>query len=192
VTNQGLAELVAKHSEIVRHFARRHAGERLLRIESEEDLAQGVCARALERGGGFDFRSDPEFRAWIFRVARGYLADRREHWSAKKRRPARLLRLTATGSDTRDPGAAREPATKRTGPSTFASRREQLTLALEALAMLLPRDRDLVTWHAEGVDRDTMAARLCVSRDAADRAKSRALERFRKAYVLISGSTETP
>lgn len=184
-----LPDLVARHTEIVRRYAERHAGRSLLRLEGADDLAQGVCHRALERGRAFEFRSEPEFRAWIFRVARGYLADRREHWSARKRRPARLLRLTAAGTDTRDPAAAQEPAGRRTGPSTFASRREQLTLALQALSLLLPRDRDLVTWHAEGVDGDVVAARLGVAREAADRARRRALERFRKSFVLISGGT---
>jgi RNA polymerase sigma factor (sigma-70 family) len=187
VTGPALADLVARHVPELTAFAERHAGRRLLAIETKDDLAQGVCQRALERGGGFEFRSEPEFRAWLFQVARRYLADRREHWSARKRRPARLLRLTATGSETNDPGAAREPAVRRTGPSTFASRREQLTLALQAVTMLLPRDRDLVTWHAEGVDADTVAARLGTSRDAADRARRRALERFRAAFALISG-----
>lgn len=189
MTAPSLADLVARHSSDVRGFAERHGGRRLLQFETADDLAQGVCQRALERGGAFEFRSDPEFRAWLFQVARTYLSDRREHWSAKKRHPARLLRLTASGAGTADPGAASEPVRRRTGPSTFASRREQITLALQAVTMLLPRDRDLVTWHAEGLDADSVAAKLGVTRDAADRARRRALDRFRKAFALISGET---
>ena len=57
---------------------------------------------------------------------------------------------------------------------------------MKALAVLLPRDQQLVRWSSEGLDSGAMAERLGISRDAADRARLRALERFRKAHRLLA------
>jgi RNA polymerase sigma factor (sigma-70 family) len=178
-----LASLLAAADDDVLRIAR-HQGRRLLRHESADDLAQGIRARALERGASFEFRSEAEFRGWLQTVAQSYLADRHTYWTRLKRNPARLVRLT-WGAGTGDTGAAPEPPGTRTGPSTFASRREQLALAVRALSMLLPRDRDIVTCDADGLDIAEIAERLSVSYDAAERARLRALERFRKAYRLL-------
>jgi RNA polymerase sigma factor (sigma-70 family) len=176
--------LVARRADLVR-FVERHGGT-TLRFESADDLVQGIHVRALDRGRDFTWQGDKEALAWLYTLARGYLADRHEHWSALKRRPARLLRLTASGAETGDRGAVREPAGTQTGPSTYASRREQLELAVRALALLLPRDRDLVRWHTEGMSLDEQTHRLGVSYDAAERAHLRALERFKKAFQVVS------
>jgi hypothetical protein len=76
------------------------------------------------------------------------------------------------------------PAGEDTGPQTFADRREQLDVAVKALALLLPRDQNLVRWASEGVDIQEQASRLGLSYDAAERAGARACERFRKAFRL--------
>jgi hypothetical protein len=61
-----------------------------------------------------------------------------------------------------------------------------LKLAIEALATLLPKDRDLVRWSSEDVPLEEQAKRLGVSYDVAKQARLRALERFRKAYALAT------
>ncbi|MCK6459941.1 MAG: hypothetical protein L6Q95_08615, partial [Planctomycetes bacterium] len=71
-----------------------------------------------------------------------------------------------------------DPAATATGPSTFAARREHLKLAVQALAALPPRDRDLVKSTSED------AERLGLRYDAAKQARLRALGRFRKAFDL--------
>lgn len=178
-----LATHLAAHREPLLRFVERHAGS-VLRFESADDLVQGVHLRALSGGGEFEYRGDKEWLGWLYALARSHIADRHAHWSALKRRPSRLLRLTGGATD--DPDAAAEPAGSATGPSTFASRREQLATAVRALALLLPRDRDLVRWHSEGVDLDEQARRLGIGYDAAERAHLRALDRFRKAFRLVS------
>ena len=97
------------------------------------------------------------------------------------------MRLTWGGTPSSDPGAAPEPAGTVTGPSTFAMRREQLSLAVRVLEALLPRDRDLVRWSSEGVSLEEMARRLDIGYAAAQRAHLRALSRFRDAFALASG-----
>jgi RNA polymerase sigma factor (sigma-70 family) len=183
VSDPPLAELLIRHRPQVLRYVRRRAGG-TLRFENAEDLVQGIHLRALERESALEYRSEPEFLGWLFTIVRGHLAHRREHWHALKRRPARLLRLTQ--GDTADPNAVREPAAQRTGPVTFAERRQQMERAVRALAMLLPRDADIVQCHTEGLSIHDLAARYDLSYVAAQRAQHRALERFRKAFDLAS------
>lgn len=175
--------LVESRADLVA-WVGRHAG-RVLRYESADDLVQAIHVRALEHEADFRWRGREPFFAWLHQVARTCLADRHAHWAALRRRPSRLVRLTRAGSTS---GAAEEPRAPGPGPSTVASRREDLVRAVRVLDLLLPRDRDLVTWTAEDVDADEQARRLGISRDAAERARRRALERFRKAYELASRS----
>ena len=150
----------------------------LLKYETVDDLCQGVQLRAIERGDTFRHQGREPFLAWMYLVARAYLADRSNYWSRLKGRAAPLLRLTRGAMPSSDPG---------TGPSTFAFRREQLSRAVQVLATLLPRDCDLVRWSSEGVSVKDQARRLSLAYDATQRAGARALERFRKAYDLASG-----
>jgi len=173
--------LVANRVELLRHVER-HAG-RVLRFETADDLVQGIHLRALRFQGTFEYRGLEPFLAWLHEVARSHLKERREHWWALKRRPAGLFRLTRAVSS--DPGAVVEPAGTATGPSTFADRKESLTLAVKALDMLLPRDRDLVRWHTEGEGDEEISRRLKLEPRAAARARQRAIERFRRAYRLL-------
>lgn len=184
MTAPQLAALLAVRREDLLAFARRHGGP-ALRHESPEDLVQGIHVRVLERSADYEHRGEAEGTAWIWTVARNYLHDRRAHWTAMKRRPAALVRITSGGRTSTGLGSPNEPASPSAGPSTFASRREQLEIAVRALALLLPRDRDLVGWHAEGVPLSEQAARLGVSYEAAERAHLRAIDRFRKAHALL-------
>ena len=178
-----LPELLVRYRPDLLRFVERRAGS-LLRFETTEDLLQGIHLRALEHKAGFAFQGREPFLKWLHTVARNYIGARRAHWNALKRRPAGLFRLTRNAGS--DPGAVAEPPGTATGPSTFADRREQLTIAVKALAVLLPRDQQLVRWSSEGLDSGAMAERLGISRDAADRARLRALERFRKAHRLLA------
>lgn len=156
----------------------REAGA-VLRYEECDDLVQGICETALHAAAELDVRGDEAFRAWLWTVARRYLAARKRYWGARKRDGGRVLRLGATHG-------APPLVDTATGPITFADRREHLILAARAIALLLPRDRDLVRWSSEDVDVDTIARRLGISRDAAVRARSRALERLRKTFLVVS------
>jgi len=173
--------LVANRVPLLRHVERR--GGSVLRYETADDLVQGIHLRALKYVDSFEYRGPEPFFAWLYDVARTHLKERREHWQALKRRPARLFRLTQAASS--DPGAVAEPAGTGTGPSTFAARKEHLTLAVKALGMLLPRDQNLVRWSTEGLDDDEIAGRLGLEPRAAARARQRAVERFRRAYRLL-------
>jgi len=181
-----LGDLLVAHRETLRRFVEPRAGW-LLRYDTTDDLVQGVLTRALERGESVEFESEARFVAWIKQVARSYLADRSNHWTALKRRAAALLRITAGETPREDGLTVPMPPADLTGPSTYAQRREQLSLAVRVLGTLSDRDRRLVRWSTEGVPLREVAERLDISRDAAKRASARALDRFRKAYRFASG-----
>ncbi len=68
-------------------FVRKRAGRLLLRLETAEDLAQGICAHLLERGARPHDGEEAAQRAWLYTASERWLSDRRDHWSALK--PAR-------------------------------------------------------------------------------------------------------
>ena len=181
-----LGDLLDRHRARLSGLVRGEA-KGLLRYETEDDLVQGIVLRALERGSGFEWRGEPSFFAWIRRIGESYIADRRAHWGALKRRSGRVLRF-ASGDETRGGSVVGEPAADGTGPSTFAARREMIALAAKALDLLLPRDRDLVRWSSEGVPLEEQADRLGIAYEAVGKARQRAVERFRKTFALVSGS----
>lgn len=183
MTEPNLASLLELFDAELRTFVRYRAG-RLLRYETADDLVSGVHIRVLERGAGFDYRGDDAFVGWLRTVAKSYLADRVGYWTALRRKPTALLRLTGIGSDTGAPGI--EPVADATGPITFAQRRERLDVAVRALDLLLPRDRRIVLLLREGYTATDLANQLELSQAAAEKARTRALDRFRRAYELLN------
>lgn len=179
--------LERQRRELLR-FVERRAGGALLRMESAEDLAQDIYARALRAAQSFEWRDEAGFRAWLFEIARHHLDDKRDYWAALKRAGAAVLRLDASTDLDLAPLDVRELAASVTGPSTFASRREQLAIAARALALLLPQDRAWVEAAARGEGTRAIAERLGVGLAAAESARKRALERFRKTFELVAGS----
>lgn len=165
-------------------LARRRAGPHVLRLETAEDLVQGICAHVLERGIDPALDSDAKRRAWLLRVASNYIADRRDHWTALRRDGSRVLRMSfAEGVET-SYGKVADLAASVTGPSTFAVRREQVSIAALALDMLLPRDRELIEGLSKGLSIDEQAAALKIGYEACERARLRAIERFRRTFKL--------
>lgn len=179
-----LPELLVRFRPDLLRYVERHAGS-VLRFETAEDLVQGVHLRALSYQSRFTFRGREPFLKWLYEVSRNHVATRKAHWSALKRRPRAILRLTQGAGTNPDPRGVAEPAGAGTGPSTLAGRLEEAALAVRALDLLLERDRALVRWAGEGTSAAEIAERLQISAGAAERARQRAVERFRKAYRLL-------
>ncbi len=156
----------------------------LLRLETEEDLVQGICAHALSVADRFEYRSEAEFRAWIRTIARQHLVNRSRYWSARRRDGVQVLRLTQVGSRTSAQGDT-GLAGSRTGPLTFAARREQLALAAKVIAVLSDRDRALLRSLGDGTPLEEMSVRLGITYETAKKARQRALDRFRITYDLL-------
>jgi DNA-directed RNA polymerase specialized sigma24 family protein len=164
----------------------------VLRFEDPEDLLQGAHLRALGEAERFEFRGERPFLAWIQQLIRNHLADRHDYWHAMKRGSGRVLRYTSSLGSGEAAFASLLPPSSRTGPVSFAMRREWMALAARALAVLPERDRELVRWASEGVALDEQARRLGTSYAVAQRAGLRAAERFRKAFHLVARASRNP
>ena len=182
VEPERIAELLERHRDALERLLRRR-GAGLLRFESVSDLVQGVQAQALEVADRLEYRGDEAFLGWIAQLARQHVADRHAYWSARKRDAGRVLRITSAPST--EAGGV-EPDARRTGPATFAERRDLLVLATQAVSLLAARDQELVRAWGEGEPVADVAARLGLSYDAAERARLRAVDRFRKTFELLS------
>lgn len=158
-------------------------GGAVLANETVDDLVQGVHMRALGAADHFEHRGDEEFRAWLFGLARHEIASRHEHWSALRRDAGTLLRLTWENSAATFTGV--DPASPRTGPASFAQRREMMAVAVQAASTLQLRDRRVVALGPEATVAD-VARELGLSHDAAQRARLRALERFERAFGILT------
>lgn len=193
LTDTELAAQLERLTPLLHSIVRQEAGPALLRFESAEDLVQGTIQEVLRSAERLEWQGEAAFSSWVITIAKRHVMGRRDYWFALKRSPGALLRLTLTGSSGQRV-ERHELAASQLGPSTYAFRREQLVLITKALGMLLPRDRELVSLASSGLSTSEIAARLEISEDAAEKARSRALERLRKAFGLISrrrGGNET-
>lgn len=180
----GIRERIVRAEGDLVALARREAGVALLRFETPEDLALGAIQEALRSADRLVWEGEAAFGGWMRTIARRYISGRRDHWFACRRNPGALLRLSVSGLGG-ERLARRELADSAAGPGTFAFRREQMVLAMRALEVLLPRDRQIVIWTTEGADAPDLAARLGISVDASEKARTRALERLRKAFLAL-------
>ena len=180
-----LEELLIRHRDRLLAIVRR-TGRGLLRFEESGDLVQEIHVRALGSKAVFEFRSDGEFMGWISTLAERHIADRHRYWRAEKRKAGQLLRITAHGGSTSGVRGV-EPEGKLEGATTFAVRRERLVLATRVVAAMLPRDQELIQMISDGVSIQETADELGLSYDAAERARNRAVKRFREAFGALGG-----
>lgn len=185
MTPADLTFRIAEATPLLIEIARRDAGAALLRFESVEDLAAGMQQEALRSLPALVWQGEEAFRGWLLQIARRHLHGRRDHWFALKRFGAPALRLTlqhGTGS----------PPAGGMGPRTFAQRREELAAVTKAMDLLPTRDRELITWSAEGLTHQEIAERIGASPEAARKATTRAIERLRKTFAIVTAPRADP
>jgi len=180
--SKSLSELLVAHEQALVQFVRNKAGLRLLRFETLEDLVQGVHCEALRAGASFEYRSEPEFMAWIYRVARHHIYSRAAYWCALKRNSGGLIKLIESETE-----GGFEPVATGTSPSSFAGRREQIVLITRALNSMRERDKQMLQRWASGATIEQMAGEFELTYDAAKRARLRAMERLQKLHRLMFG-----
>lgn len=178
-----LAEALVTYSSAIEAFVARGAG-RLVHREAVEDLAQGVCLRMLERADSFEWRSELEFLSWTKVVVGSYLNTRRQYWNAARRNAGHVLRVSLGGRSDRS-HAGVDPASLRTGPATFAARRDQMHVATQAMSMLLDRDQRIIEHERNGLSITEIGQELGLTTEAAGRARLRAHGRFHRAFELL-------
>lgn len=163
-----VAALLQQHLPALRAFVRLKAGAMLLAKESCSDLAQSVCRDVLENADRFQFGGEAEFRKWLFTTAMRKIADRAEHWGAKKRSP---LRERAQLDDEEVQGYAHVYT-----PSHQAMAREELQRVELAFERLSDEKREVILMaRLMGLSHAQIAAELGKSEVAVRSMLSRAL-----------------
>jgi len=87
---QALSDLLARHLPMLEAYFRLKTGPALLAHESVSDLVQSVCLDVLSELGGFEYRGEAEFRAWLVKHARSKLSERWRYWQRAKRAQDRV------------------------------------------------------------------------------------------------------
>jgi len=88
-SREALDRLLVRHLPQLRAFVRLRVGDAMRRRESVSDFVQSVCRVVLGSHDRFEFRSEPEFRAWLYGAVLNTLKARREYYGAEKRDPRR-------------------------------------------------------------------------------------------------------
>lgn len=160
--------LIAAHLPALRAFVRVKAGALLLERESCSDLAQSVCRDLLENLDRYQWQGDAEFRRWLFTTAMRKIADRYEHWGAKRRRADKVVPVD-------DEGVLEGFAAIYT-PSQHAIAREELKRVEDAMTSLTPEKQDVILMaKLMGLSHAEIAAQLGKSEGAVRTMLSRAL-----------------
>ncbi|MBL9076504.1 MAG: sigma-70 family RNA polymerase sigma factor [Planctomycetes bacterium] len=120
-------------------YLRGRVGGELAGRESVRDLAQSVCREVLRDLGELEFRSEEQFRAYLFLQASRKVVDRYRYHKQEMRDPARLEPMPEAADEVEVLGAYGSLT-----PSRAAGAREELTRVEAALQLLPEAQRDAV------------------------------------------------
>jgi RNA polymerase sigma-70 factor (ECF subfamily) len=132
-----LDRLLQEHLPNLRAFVRAHLSPELRQRESASDVVQSVCRTLLGERQRFDFRSEAEFRAWLFQAATNKITDKQRFW-LRQQRDARREQGEHQGSDLLAGYAS------ICSPSGAAIAAEQVAKLEQALDRLEPDHREVI------------------------------------------------
>lgn len=153
----------------------RARGARLLGSDCDaEDVLQKVLLRAWELFPQFEYRGPESVYRWLTALARGTLSDRIKYLQAKGRGSVRHRESL--------PGGGPQPYDPATSVTKLAARRDELERVAKVLAVLEPKQRDVVERHLLGSQTlSEIAAELGISKNAVWERLHRGTARLRAA-----------
>lgn len=181
---EALGELLSRQLPRLRAFVRLRVGDTLRAKESASDIVQSVCADLLRSLEAFEYRSEPEFRSWLYSAVLHKIREHERHHARHKRRADREVNL--------DAAAALESCYAHLiTPSQHAIGRE-MAERLEAAFDALPEDyREILTLsRVIGLSHAEAAERMGRSVDSVRNLLHRALVRL-SDLLARSGSNAT-
>ena len=134
-------QLLERHLEDLRIYVRLRCGPLVRAQESASDLVQSVCREILERLGDFEYRGEPAFRGWLFRVAERLIVDRARYYQRDRRDVARQQPQSPAGHSSQN--LARSYATMLT-PSRLLISDEDVRRIEAAFDRLPDRYREAI------------------------------------------------
>jgi RNA polymerase sigma-70 factor (ECF subfamily) len=149
-------ELLERHLPTIQAIVRRRMSRVLRAREESLDIVQSVCRQVLANLELLELRSEDEFGGWLLRAIEHKLVDHYRHLGREKRDSARERHLETTAEL-----GLPEP---RTGPSSFAARREQAERLQAAMQALTPLQREALRLHSsDGLPFPAIAERLGIT-----------------------------
>lgn len=163
-----LDDLVAEHLPRLRAFVRAHMNPALRARENESDVVQTVCRALLADRDKFDFRGEPQFRAWLFTAARNKILHKQRFHLREQRDVRRETNSNATH--------LLDGYASICTPSQVVAAEEQIARLEAALDDLGDEHREVITLSrfAE-LSHDEVGAQMGRSGDAARKLLGRAL-----------------
>lgn len=135
---EAVESLLEQHLPRIHAYMRIHAQQDLQRRESISDLVQSVCREVLMNLPRFEYRGEPQFRAFLFKLAEQKLVERYRAMHRAKRDVRR--EAGPRSQDQTDP-----PFATSYSPSQALLRKEEITALEAAFDRLSEEDRRLVT-----------------------------------------------
>ncbi|MBI1850340.1 MAG: sigma-70 family RNA polymerase sigma factor [Planctomycetes bacterium] len=175
--------LMNSYRPFLASIIRRGMDAKLRSVLEPEDVMQDVMLSAYRGIAEANFASDASFRSWLQTLAQNRLADLfRRHFKTQRRISSALsLDETTNGPD----GRHRSDGIPAKGPgtTTLVSRREAVERVEALLALVRPKDRELVRLaFIELVPTSEIAARLGMKPEAVRKRYSRVLDSCRVAF----------
>lgn len=176
---RALQSLLVEHLPALEAYVRVKLGAKIKAKESMSDVVQSVCVEVLRDAEGFEYRGEPQFRAWLFKQALHKIVNKNVHWGRDRRDVGREVRPRGGGGV--DGGPATIPIAElyaTMGTPSRALQAREVEAAYERAFEQLPDDyREAITLRrlaglsypelAEHMERSEGAVRNLVHRGLA-------------------------
>lgn len=169
-------ELIREHEPRLLAFVRSRVGPALRARESVRDLLQEVLLEIVQGLAAFEYRSEPQFRAWLYTVAARRVHDRARYHRRGKRDVdhQRGLEDTTVGQELLRKGYSTVSTPLRT-----LQHKEDIERLEDAFAALEEVDRDVLSLaYFCGMSLAEIGEQLGISSEAARKRKTRAQARL--------------
>ncbi|MHC4079257.1 MAG: ECF-type sigma factor, partial [Planctomycetota bacterium] len=95
---QALEQLLEQYLPRIRAFIRLRMDAAVRARESTSDLVQSVCVDLLSKQEEFEYRSEPQLRAWLFNAALHKVKEKQRFWGRQRRDVRREVTPTAAST----------------------------------------------------------------------------------------------
>jgi RNA polymerase sigma factor (sigma-70 family) len=153
--------LLTRYLDDLRRYISTHAGQKLKARETSQDLLQSVCREVLQDAadGGFRYRSEGQFRGFLFQAALNKIRGKGRYHGRKRRAADQELPADALSRSLADAVFL----TMHT-PSRSAADREEHARFLQAFAQLPETQQQLIQWaRLDGLSHREIAQKLSIS-----------------------------
>jgi RNA polymerase sigma-70 factor (ECF subfamily) len=153
---EALGQVLEEYRQYLRLLARPRVGYNLRVRVDPSDLVQDTLLEAQRDFQHFQGATEGELAAWLRRILARNLADQVKHHQSQRRDFHRDQPLNALVEQAHEALAA-----TLSTPSAHARQREQAVLLANALALLPPDHREVITLrHVEGLSFQEVASRM--------------------------------